>query len=314
MYADKYCRINTYGNSFTQCHQVSDGETWQEILAAHFCEPIRNFGVGGYSVYQAYLRMRREERRTPSEYIVFNIYDDDHYRNLDAWPRIRIGAPNGTPTRPYVKANPTTGEFLECKNPCPTMGSFYKLCNLDWVYETFKNDFELKIKMAYENVKKSHPEKSYAEITDIASKHGVETQIDSGEKLIKTVDNLYLRSAIFASMKIVEKVEEFAAANKKKVLYVLSYSDANIVNKIREGYRVDQEFVNFLKRKELPYVDLMDVHVREFNQFKISIEDYLKRYYIGHYNPLGNFLQAFTIKDKLVEMLQPKPISYLGHT
>ncbi len=34
-YADRPCRINTYGNSFTQCHQVSDGETWQEYLAAH---------------------------------------------------------------------------------------------------------------------------------------------------------------------------------------------------------------------------------------------------------------------------------------
>ena len=30
-YADLPCRINTYGNSFTQCHQVSDGETWQEV-------------------------------------------------------------------------------------------------------------------------------------------------------------------------------------------------------------------------------------------------------------------------------------------
>ena len=28
-YADLPCRINTYGDSFTQCHQVSDGETWR---------------------------------------------------------------------------------------------------------------------------------------------------------------------------------------------------------------------------------------------------------------------------------------------
>ncbi|MFP4029681.1 MAG: hypothetical protein ACLFWL_18020, partial [Candidatus Brocadiia bacterium] len=32
-YADKPCRINTYGDSFTQCAQVNDGESWQEILA-----------------------------------------------------------------------------------------------------------------------------------------------------------------------------------------------------------------------------------------------------------------------------------------
>ena len=56
-YAEQPCRINTYGDSFTQCHQVSDNETWQEYLAAHLQEPIRNFGMGGCSVYQAYLRM-----------------------------------------------------------------------------------------------------------------------------------------------------------------------------------------------------------------------------------------------------------------
>jgi hypothetical protein len=39
MYNDRPSRINTYGNSFTQCHQVSDGETWQEYLAAHLGEP-----------------------------------------------------------------------------------------------------------------------------------------------------------------------------------------------------------------------------------------------------------------------------------
>src|SRR5438067_456075 len=36
MYADRPCRINTYGDSFTSCEQVSDGESWQEVLAAHF--------------------------------------------------------------------------------------------------------------------------------------------------------------------------------------------------------------------------------------------------------------------------------------
>src|SRR6185503_914700 len=47
-YVDKPCRINTYGDSFTLCHQVSDSETWQEYLAGHLGEPIRNFGMGGF--------------------------------------------------------------------------------------------------------------------------------------------------------------------------------------------------------------------------------------------------------------------------
>ena len=34
------------GDSFTHCDQVSDGETWQEFLASHIREPVKNFGVG----------------------------------------------------------------------------------------------------------------------------------------------------------------------------------------------------------------------------------------------------------------------------
>ena len=62
IYADRPCRINAYGNSFTHCSQVSDYETWQEYLAGHLGEPVRNFGVGGHGVYQAYRRMLRNEK------------------------------------------------------------------------------------------------------------------------------------------------------------------------------------------------------------------------------------------------------------
>jgi hypothetical protein len=302
---------------------VSDGETWQEILGAHLCEPIRNFGVGGYSVYLAYLRMKREEKRTPTKYIIFNIYDDDHYRNLYSWMNIRtkhtlkmrLGLRIFTPTIPHVKVNLATGEFTECGNISPTPEHYYKLCDLDWVYENFKDSFVLKIILVHLNVKEGNPEKSYADIEDLALKQGLETQIDNSEKLIKTADTLYAKAGMFASMRIVEKVEEFAAANGKKVLYVLSQMRGSIAKRIKDRYRFDQEFVDFLKTKGLPYVDLLEAHLADYNQFKTSIENYLERYFggtIAHYNPRGNFFHAFAIKDKVVEMLEPKPIPYLG--
>ena len=83
VHVDKPCRINTYGNSFTQCHQVSDSETWQEYLAGHLGEPIRNFGMGGYGTYQAYRRMIREEQTEHgAKYLIFYIWGDDHIRSL----------------------------------------------------------------------------------------------------------------------------------------------------------------------------------------------------------------------------------------
>jgi hypothetical protein len=137
MYADKSCRINTYGDSFTNCAQVNDGETWQEFLAAHLCEPARNYGIGGYSVYLAYLRMLREEKNTPGKYIIFNIFESDHQRNLYSWQNI-AGLGNRKisiqPTMPYVEANPATGLFVEHPNPCPTRESVYNLCDPEWVF------------------------------------------------------------------------------------------------------------------------------------------------------------------------------------
>lgn len=80
------CRVHTYGNSFTHCDQVNDGETWQEHLAAHLGEPVRNYGVGGYSVYQAYRRLKviETDPTRGADHVILNIFDDDHFRNLDA--------------------------------------------------------------------------------------------------------------------------------------------------------------------------------------------------------------------------------------
>lgn len=78
LYVNRKPRINTYGDSFTEGEQVNDGETWQEYLAAHLGEPIANYGIGSYGVYQAYRRMLREEKTDhAAEYLIFFIWGDD---------------------------------------------------------------------------------------------------------------------------------------------------------------------------------------------------------------------------------------------
>ena len=53
-----------------------------------------------------------------------------------------------------------------------------------------------------------------------------------------------------------------------------------------------------------------DVHLRDFQNYKLSFADYMKLYFIGHYNPRGNHFFAYSIKNKVVEWLNPKPITY----
>ena len=56
------------------------------------------------------------------------------------------------------------------------------------------------------------------------------------------------------------------------------------------------------------------VHVEDFKSFNLSINDYFQRYFIGHYSPAGNHFFAYSIKDRVVEWLNPKPITYKGKT
>ena len=314
-YPEKACRINTYGDSFVQCEQVNDGETWQEVLAGHLGEPVRNYGTGN-SIYWAYLRMLREEKRTPATYIIFNIYEGDHHRNMISWQRIAYGqrGPKSFhPTIPYVRVNPATGEFSEHPNTCPTRESVANLCDFDWVYDKFKDDFYLKIAVARQNQRDGTPERSYEVITKLAAEHGIDAQVDSPQKLHEITERIISRAGMFATLEAMERVAEYCRQHGKKLLFILSYGSHRVMLKyIEEGVRFDQPIVDLLDEKGWPYVDLLEAHAKDFVQFKISFEDYHARYYVGHYGPAGNFFYAFALKDKLVEMLDPKPIPYQG--
>jgi hypothetical protein len=288
--ADRPSRINTYGDSFTSCEQVSDGETWQEALAAHLGEPVRNYGIGGYSVYQAYLRMLREEQRAPAKYIIFNIFDDDHARNLHGWQRFKFGvnrkSPN--PTVPHLAVNLEAGRIVERPNPCPTPESVYQLCDLNQAFELFHDDFYLRNRLLRA------------------------ARLSRGEAVPATDydDQTLMRHGIFASTQILGRVEDFAKRHGKRVLYVLSYSAPTIAKYLETGTRFDQTLVDYLDKTRLPYVDLMKAHAADAARFKGSVKEALSRYFIGHYNPLGNHFCAFAMKDALVQMLDPKPPAY----
>ncbi len=311
-YADRPCRINTYGNSFTQCHQVSDHETWQEVLAAHLQEPVRNFGIGGWSVYQAYLRMLKEEERTPGSCIIFNIYSDDHYRNLDAWRNIRVRKHPRfiEPPLPHLTVDLKARTYREHANPTPTQEDFYRLCDLDETYAIFKDDFVAKVRIAHDQSKERNEALNYREIHALTTTHGIETSLDENATLSQVVSTYHRECALFSTERIVEKIISYAQLNSKKLLFVLSYPAGYLAEAQDIGQRWDQSFIDFLQAKNLDVVDLGQAHLDEYHQFNITFKAYLERYFIGHYNPLGNMFCAQALIKPLVEMLKPKPPAY----
>jgi hypothetical protein len=292
-HAGEPCRINTYGNSYTSCEQVSDGETWQESLAAHLGEPVRNYGIGAYSVYQAYLRMLREEQRSPARYIIFNIFHDDHVRNLHGWQRFKFGVnrKSPSPTVPHLIVDLEKQTVAERPNPCPTEQSVYDLCDLERLVALFRDDFYLRNRLQRD----AHKAKGAL----------VPTTDYEDERLLKP--------GIFASLQILDRVNAFAQKNDKVVLYVLSYSARSIAQSINTQVRLDQAIVDYLQKAKLPYVDLLLAHAADAVQLKGTPEEALSRYFVGkygHYNPLGNHFCAFAMKDALVALLDPKPPAY----
>ncbi len=318
IYAGRPGRINTYGDSFTQCHQVSDAETWQEYLAGHLGEPIRNFGMGGYGVYQAYRRLVREEQTEhAAEYLIFYIWGDDHIRSLlrcrhaaiYPWWNHDGGRAFHNNFWANVEMNLATGQLEEHENRLPTPESVYKMTDADWMVQALRDDLALNL-LLY----------SRGSVRDLADESAVRRlarwlQFDppgwaSSPPSRPLVSELLDRYAFAATKDILAKVRTFAERHQKKLLVVI-FDPSRSMRPLLEGKtRYDQPIVDFLKEGGFRYFDMNVVHVEDYQSFRLPIDQYLKRYFIGHYNPAGNHFFAYSIKDTVVQWLDPKPIPY----
>lgn len=72
--------------------------------------------------------------------------------------------------------------------------------------------------------------------------------------------------------------------------------------------------LEYLRERGLRHVDMWARHVEDSRLFRLTAKEYARRYYLpfGHYGPLGNHFTAFSIKDEVVDWLDPKPPAYRG--
>jgi hypothetical protein len=316
IYAGRPCRINTYGNSFTHCHQVSDHETWQEVLAAHLGEPIRNFGMGGYGLYQSYRRMVRTEQGPDSaDYVMLYIWGDDHHRSLlrcrhvlthRVWDSVGGRMFHGNPWV-HLEMDLDTGEFVEKPNLLPTPESLYKMADLDFMMDAMRDDLMLHMSAFV---------RGHLDTVDLGALHRLGDALgrppitaEGGDELVRQVNDLRDDYAFSATKWIVDHAVDFAARQGKHLLIILLCPTATR-QLIAEGTRYDQVIADYLREREILTFDMNLVHLEDYKSFNLSLEQYMSRYFIGHYSPAGNHFFAFAIKDTVVDWLDPKPITY----
>ena len=316
-YKEKPCRINVYGDSFAQCHQVSDGETWEEVLAANFGEPIRNFGMGGYGTYQSYRRMLKEEgTKNNAKNIIFYIWGDDHQRSLLQSRYMAIKAWNDKMDPgysfhgnfwPYMDFDLTTGKFTEHDNKLNTSELLYKMTNAEWMYSNLKDNLALQALLYIQGYTSDFDVKK---MTLLAKWLKVDFNPDDKENLVKNIECLLDNYGYAANIYILEKVKAFATKNKKQLLVVI-FDPYKVMSALMLNQpRVDQEMVDYLKKENFNYFDMNVVHAEDFKKGNLSINDYYAKYFVGHYDPMGNMFFANSIKSEIVNWLTPKPITY----
>ncbi len=326
-YADRPCRINTYGDSYTQCQQVNDGETWQEILAAHIGEPIRNFGCGGHSVNTACRRAKRMEATDCcAEYIIVNVFDDDHVRNLDATRWIRSAwykeFPPDIPTQlhglpwAHVRYNLETGRFEDHPGLCPDESAFRALADPEHFYNTFKDDEIVKL---FTLIVGGEAEVEHLE----ALAEALDVEVDLRDPKTRSADaqKLHLAYGLKSSEYVLDDFKKWADQNNKKLMIHLSYGGHPVPQALVNGEpRFDQCFLDYLDRKGIPYVDTAAKFAEDYRRYDQTFEEYMRPFRVQakvaavfiHLTPKGNHFYAWAVNDEVVDWLDPKPPAYCG--
>lgn len=318
IYNDKPCRINTYGDSFTHCHQVSDAETWQEYLAGHLGEPIQNFGMGGFGIYQAYRRlMRREKVDKDSKYVILYMWGDDYVRSVFRC-RYATYYKHWNDYGGYmfhgnfwsnIEMDLDTGKLVEKENRIAVKEDVHKMSDSDFMYDNLKDDLMVQLHLLSSDMVNSDVDtkglKKLAHILELP-----EMDFSSPEKMIKTATALKNKYAFEATKYILKKTDAFCKVHGKELLLIHFDPFGVFKSMVRGESRYDQEIVDFIQSNGYRFFDMNSVHLEDFKNFNLTLDEYMNRYFNGHYTPSGNHFFAYALKDTLVDWLNPKPITY----
>jgi hypothetical protein len=200
-----------------------------------------------------------------------------------------------------------TGRLVEKKSLLPTPESLYRMCDPAWMIDHLQDDSALQLyafSLGYIG------DLDRQRIDKLASHLDSRMNWDDAASLRAQAGKLLDRYSFRATKYVLDKAREFTSQHEKKLMVVLFDPYRAMAEMTQSGKRYDQEIVDYLVAEKFNFFDMNEVHLRDYQRHKISFSYYMKQYFIGHYNPRGNHFFAFSIKDKIVGWLDPKPITY----
>jgi hypothetical protein len=195
------------------------------------------------------------------------------------------------------------------ENRIASKADMYQMSDPEFMYENLKDDLMVQLHLLSSDVVNTDVDiKGLKKLADILELPTVD--FSSTEKMQSTATALKNKYSFQATKHILKKTREFCEEYDKKLLLV-HFDPYNVFRPMVKGEnRYDQEIMDFIKVNDYLYFDMNEVHLKDFKQFNLTLDEYMDRYFIGHYTPAGNHFFAYSIKDKLVNWLDPKPITY----
>lgn len=208
----------------------------------------------------------------------------------------------------YLRVNLNSGRWEERPNPCPSPASVRDLVSFERASELTAGHEIVQLRAMMEGVP-DVPQDRIRRLADWANlKFDFADAATRRESAIR-LNDLVARSSTYFTL---EKTISFAVQHGRRMMMALSYGGARIqlacAGKPKDP--ADTALIDWLRERDVPCFDVREAHLADFAVFRLSPEDYVNRYFNGHYNQRGNQFFALALKDSIVRWLDPKPPTY----
>ena len=271
-----YC-ISIYGDSFAYSADVDEQYSWSEITERNLNCNVSNFAVGGYGLYQSFLRYKINSKYDKSKVIVLNHTTENiarivnQYRELIYQNQIYGFKPTVYLSDENLLINVPIVSFSSYKDYVSNIKNINK--------EKFKHEYYLP-EYKSSNFEFKFPF-TYSFFNALFKHHRIKDKINNRPWYSQHYEN---KKNVFLTYKIIEKFIKTVESNNK-------YAVVNIIPTCRdfEYFKKNNKFVY------KPLVDLLDkknIYYIDFGKFLIEREDFknFKNWYnncSGHPNKYG---------------------------
>jgi hypothetical protein len=130
--------LASFGDSYTYCVGVEDGETWQSRLAARISADVYNFGNGAYGTDQAFLRFREDFPALRTPVVVLGMITENINRIHNRYRKFYFARTRTPLTKPRFLL--VDGELELLPNPVRDASELERLCDPDFIDEIGQDD------------------------------------------------------------------------------------------------------------------------------------------------------------------------------